>query len=234
MPPAVAAAGITAGAGLLGNFLNRPSSQDRAAQSAQTNALNAQTGLADMMRRLTQNQMDLTGPAYAQGLRHFQDILGGSRAAMSAATLPERRAIGDAYRGSETYINRNLTGASRQREQGELARERAGRLSDLIPGMRGQAASTLLSEADPSRLLSALGQTSGAYGSAAGTAFDAAQLARQQRRDRASQGQDWARLFSLFFDNLPQGRSTRGATTQPNMASQNFARLFQGLNFGGR
>lgn len=220
------------GSSLLGGLLNRPSGNDRAAQSAQTNALNSQTQLADMMRRLTQNQMDLTGPAYSQGLQYFQKALTGNRASMVANTLPERRGISEAYRGGESYINRTMTGASRQREQGELARERSGRLADLIPGQRAGAASTLLSEADPARLLSALGQTSGAYGQSANTAQGVLNSSMLTRQNSAQQGQDWAKLLSLFF---PQGgKSGAGKTNFGGVNMQGISSLLSGIMGGGR
>ena len=112
------------------------------------NAGKKQDAMLAAQQQAAQQQMAQSGqlfnmgaPLVNQGATYYQKLLRGDRAALRSATSPEANEVTDIYRGAENSIRRsNLTGANRDRQMGELARERAGRIASLVPIARRAAA----------------------------------------------------------------------------------------------
>ena len=210
MPPAVAAAGITVGRSLLGHFLSRPSDSDKALQSAQTANLTSQTGLANLLAKMGTDQAALTGPAYKKAQDYYTGILSGNPAANLQAMGPERRQIGDVYTGATNRVNRTVTGAQRDVALGDIAREQAGKLADLIPNARAGAAEKLYAGADPSRTAALFGAAGSAYNGANAGASNLFQDEQARRKSSSDNGASFAKLLGSIDWTSLFGKSGSG------------------------
>lgn len=196
MPPAVAAAGITVGGSLLGKLLDRPSQGDRALQDTQTKNLASQTSLADLLGKMGRDQLSLTGPAYKRAQDYYTGILGGGNTAAAWQQMnPERRQISDVYSGATSRVNRQLTGPARDQALGDIAREHAAKLADLVPNARAGAAQALYAGADPARVAQLFGAASGAYGGANAAASNLFQDNQARNAASAENGAAFAKLL---------------------------------------
>lgn len=235
MPQAVAAAGISAGAGLLGSFLNRPSSSDKALQSAQTQNLTSQTSLADFLAKQGKDQLALTGPAYKKAQDYYTGILSGNAAANLQQMNPERQQISQLYGGATARANRTLTGPARDQALADITRESAGKLADLIPNARKDAASTLYAGADPTRAMGMLSGASGAYSGANAGASNLFNNNMDRAKMSADNGASFAKLLgSINWASLFGGKGGSAAAGGTNPLNSIFQSNLSPINFGKR
>lgn len=137
MPAAVPLiiAGVSAGTSLYNGYKARQGAKPQEALAA------AQAAAAQQQMAQSGQLFQLGLPLVQAGSTYYSRLLRGDRAALRSAVSPEANEISETYAGAENALRRsNLTGAARDREMGELARERAGRISALVPLARRAAA----------------------------------------------------------------------------------------------
>lgn len=90
-------------------------------------------------------QLTATGrPLLDKASNYYQTILSGSRGAQQQLLAPEIGQITDTYRGAERGLERSgVRGPARDVATAELARDRAGAIAGLIPGLRPMAAAQI-------------------------------------------------------------------------------------------
>lgn len=110
-------------------------------QGKRADAMAAQTGAAMQRQGAAANTLMGAGmPLVQQSGDYYSKLLRGDRSMLRSATTPERMEISDTYRGAERSLARSgVRGAQRDYAEGELARERAGRISALAPMARAGA-----------------------------------------------------------------------------------------------
>lgn len=210
--PWIAKGGAALGAALLGRKGAQASGQasvagaspeERAATTGQLGAAKTLAGQGGSLFRFGQ-------PLMEQSAGYYGRLLSGDRASMTQAMQPEIGAISDVYRGAGRSLERGgLRGARREQAQGELAREKAGRISGLIPGVRPAAAESLMGLGERSTT-SGMGATGAAGSLFGGTAGQLAQNRFGQAGLSRQAGQDTGRLI---FDILTQTGGKGGKKT---------------------
>lgn len=129
---------ISGGASILGGILGRPRLSRVGAEEA--GAFRGAAGAAGGLGRAGR-ELVTRGGTDIEGARQFiSPLLTGSRAAQLQAVAPERRQITDFFRGAGRQIREGTRGGVRDLALATSAREKAGRLSELIPTLRPQAA----------------------------------------------------------------------------------------------
>jgi len=184
----------------LGRNMGRPSKEERGMRGEQ----------ASTLRQLRGVGTDLTGSGQenlGRASSFYNKILGGDRAAQNQLLAPEIAGITDVYRGAERNLTRSgVRGGARDVASAELGRDRASRISGLIPGLRPQAA----------QAVGQLGQFSTATGTQAlgGVPGGFNQLLGGARQDRViAQGAQegfGASLGQILGDVVQQQQSKKG------------------------
>lgn len=125
------------------------SSRNRAKQQKQQQAqftplIQGQTALAGQAAQQGRQLFGFGGQQLGAAAGYYNTLLNGNRAAMTQAVQPEIAGITDVYRGAERSLERSgVQGAARDVAQGDLARDRAGRIAGLVGGVRPMAAGAL-------------------------------------------------------------------------------------------
>jgi hypothetical protein len=101
--------------------------------------LRRQSGLVDLLKGQAETTFNTGMPAINEAQQYYQTMARGDRSKMSQAIAPSVAQITQQYRGAEGSINRNLRGAQRQQQQGELRRDRASKLALLTTGQQPAA-----------------------------------------------------------------------------------------------
>jgi len=198
---------IAAGVGAAGTAYgaHKASSDAKKARAAQQPLIDAQTRAAEQQNAQGQQLFSFGMPLLQRSGEYYSRLLGGDRASLRLATLPERQEISELYRGAEKGIDRSgVQGANKTVQRAELARERVGKLASLVPNARAAAAGQV----------GALGQTGVSGGMAGGTAGaniysqlmsgqlgrDQLSLQARQYSDQQSQamGQQLGQMLTLF------------------------------------
>jgi hypothetical protein len=192
------------GGAALGGALFGKKSQSAAGQRSPEEAMalggaqGASAGLMSGGQALT----NLGVPAARKSIGYWQTLLGGSRAAMAQATAGPRGAITDVYRGAERGLERSgVQGASRDRAEAELNRDRAGQISGLTTGVQPMAAGALGDLG-----MSATSTGLGAYGNA-GSIWSSllGQGAKNREYARGEGEKSGSSIGKLIFDILSGG-----------------------------
>lgn len=110
--------------------------------NAQNASLQANSqGLAGQMAQGAQDQSAFGQPLLNSAAGYYQRLLHGDRASMQSAIAPEVAGITDVYRGATRNLERSgVQGAARDQATAELSRDRAGKISQILPTLRPQAA----------------------------------------------------------------------------------------------
>lgn len=128
--------------GALGGKKAQSSAQQRSPEEQQ--ALQGEQGAASDLSQLGGGLVSQGAPLTRQSSNYFSTLLRGSRSAQAMATAAPRAAIGETYAGAERGLDRSgVRGAVRDTQAGELARERASRISSLVTGVQPAAAEQL-------------------------------------------------------------------------------------------
>jgi hypothetical protein len=153
-------------------------------------------------------------PYMQQAGKYYSTLLRGNQALQSQAIATPRAALTDLYRGAERDLSRSgVQGAARQVAQGELSRDRAGRIAGMITGVQPAAAGAL---AD----LGSTFLTHGQYGAGeAGRLY--ANLLGQGAENRyyaRGEGERAAKPFGgLLFDAVSGALGKMGKKTPPTL-----------------
>lgn len=182
--PALTTAGKFIGGSLLGKAVGgakKPSAD-------QADTIREQIATARMLRGQGESLFNTASPLLTNAAGYYNKLVGGDLGALREATSPERSAINETFLGAERGINAGpLRGGARDYAQAELARTKAAKLGDLIPGARRAAA-----EAGSNLGLGVVGVGTGATGNA-GSLYST--LAGQQE-NRRQFDKDQSRRFS--------------------------------------
>jgi len=195
-PAALTPEGTAAQGGLLGNSnLLKAAGSGMLDEGASTRA----AGMATFNKA----NADMNIP-----MNYYRILAGGSRGAMNAALAPEVGAITAAYRGAEGALDRGpARGALRDVAGADIAREKAGKISSLAMGARGNAIQSLAGLAGQQQgmglQMAGIGQQTSALGVGALTgatpALSQLYSGEMRRTEQASANQA---AFGKFFARL--------------------------------
>jgi hypothetical protein len=128
---------ITAGVSAATQYLgNRKTAGEKGMEgvAAQQGLLAQKQGrLGDQIGVFAQGQHSMAQPALQKAMQYYTQLASGSRSGIQGALAPSIGALTETYRGAENgLMARSNPGASRDRQLGELARQKAGQLG-LMP-----------------------------------------------------------------------------------------------------
>lgn len=155
-----------------------------------------------------------TGQAnVAPAANYYGRLLQGNRASMTQAVSQPRAAISDVYRGAERNLEQGgVRGAARDVAKGEIARERAGKISSLITGVQPGAAAGLTSigETQTGQGAPMIGQAGSIYG-------NLLNQGAQNREYARGEGEKTGTGFGgMIFDLLSGALKTKGRGLLPS------------------
>lgn len=212
--PALIMAGGAIGSAYVGSRAANSARKQAGQRSPEELALmNSQRGLADQQARQGRELFGSSMPGVRSTLDYYGTLLSGNRGAQQQMVAPEAEGISDAYRGADRAVSNRLVGGERDQALAENARERAGRISRLITGVRPGAASAM------SGLTQGLiGASSGFSGQAAGinSGLLANETENRQQANRAGQdagsgtAAQMGQLLSMLVGSLGGGRGGGG------------------------
>lgn len=210
----------------ISQFMN-PNAEQTAAYQARTPqeqaALSAMmgTGAQSLQQGNQLSQMSL--PQLASLSKYNQAILGGNKAAATAAIAPQAQQMAEVQQGARRGLEANsaLRGGAKQQALAESSRLNAGQIANLIPQAQQQARGETMQLGLGGQQLaqSAMGQ--------AGQLFGQAQGAEQSNRQFGIGAEQANRQLggSLTMQNLLAQLQGRG---QDISFGQNMANLYQG------
>lgn len=180
-----------------------------------------QMQLADVLRGQGTDLFNTGSSGLKQATGYYSTLLNGNRSAMQQAVAPETGAINDAYAGANSALEHGgVRGATRDQQTGELAREKAGKISGLLGGVRPAAANALATTG-----LAATGQGTGALSAASGATSSGAGIfqgligSRGLDRMNANSAGDksssnvgalTAQVLKIYADSKTGGGSSKG------------------------
>lgn len=170
------AAGVSAGASAYST--HKRAQSEKAAREAQQPLIDAQTRAAQQQTQQGAELFSYGMPLLQRSGQYYSRLLGGDRAGLRLATLPERQEISETFRGAERAIDRaGVQGANKTVQRAELARAQATKLADLVPMARINAAQ---GAAQLGQVGVSGGQAGGVNGANIYQAILSGQLARDQ------------------------------------------------------
>lgn len=128
------------GGSIAGSVGARKAGQAAMAPSAEEKGyLNRQGQLSDLLRGQGEQTFNEGMPGISRAMSYYDTMARGDRSKMSQAIAPSVAQITQQYRGAEGSIDRNLRGAQKQQQKGELRRQRASQLALLTTGQQSGA-----------------------------------------------------------------------------------------------
>ena len=216
------------GAGLFGSWLGSRLER-RATQPTQLTAADyarspeeqtAYAGLTGGSRQLTQQGQQTTAqgqPLVAGAANYYGSLLRGNRAAVDAATAPERGRISESYRGAEQVAGR-MRGPARDKARLELARQKTSQIAATPLAARqygAEAGARLGSEltqtgaqqtaAGQQGYGQALASDTSRYGMRLADTRHADQLRLQAAEQQQRAGGNWGQLFTTLLSSFGGG-----------------------------
>jgi hypothetical protein len=131
--------------------------------SEEAGYLQRQSALADLLRGQAETTFNTGMPAVTSAMSYYDTLARGNRAKMQEQLAPSIAQITEQYRGAEGSIRRNVRGAQRQQQLGELSRDRASKLALLTTGQQTSANDAMARLGE-----GLLGHSSGSAGRAGG------------------------------------------------------------------
>lgn len=126
MPVPIIAAGISAGASLLGN---RKSGAEKSMEQTSKN----QSALASQVSAMAKNQHTMAGPALQKAMQYYMNLANGNTGSINAQLAPDRAALMQTYGGAQKGMEANMApGASRDRAMAQMQQQKAGQMG-LMP-----------------------------------------------------------------------------------------------------
>lgn len=120
--------------------------QPQGPSGQETAMLSAITQLAQMLQGQGESLFQVGMPAYAKAIDYYKTLLGGSPAAMGAATAPASELIREQGKGAAASIGSGfLRGGAKDNALAELQRGEASDIAHLTQGVQPAAASALMS-----------------------------------------------------------------------------------------
>ena len=144
MPTPLIGAGITAAAGYLSSRNSNKAQEQLTGQ--QQGLVNEQTSLSRLLRGQGEKTFNMSAPAYGAGLNFYKTLVYGGPGALRQQMSGENSLTNQVYQGAKMGLDRSgMRGGVGDQAKAALDRQRAGQIAGVIPGIRENAASKLLS-----------------------------------------------------------------------------------------
>lgn len=128
------------GLGISAYSAYKQSQAQKQAADMQKQMFQAQSGLANTLTGVAQNQMTLAQPALNKAMQHYMQLASGNRGAINSELAPERAGITESFSGAQKgLMNSTPAGPARDRAIAEMYRSKAGQLGVLPFQARNQA-----------------------------------------------------------------------------------------------
>lgn len=215
MPVPIIAAGISAGASLLGN-------RKTAAEKAMEGNARQQGAMASQIATMARQQHTIAGPALNKAMQHYMQLAGGNRAQLQGAMAPEMNMLMDTYKGAQMGTERMAPGPQRDHAIAELYRQKAGQMGMMPMQARQQAFGQLGSMGMD--LNQGANQMYGMAGNVLGGQANALQgVAGMQQQRQAGWGALGGSIANIFMPYLmgQNGKSPIPSMQNPMMRSIN-------------
>lgn len=132
MPVPIIAAGISAGASLLGN---RKTSAEKSLEATNKQ----QSALAGQVAAMARQQHTLAGPALQKAMQYYTGLASGNTGSINSLLAPDRAALMQTYAGAQKGMDTMAPGASKDRASAALAQQKAGQLGLMPMQARNQS-----------------------------------------------------------------------------------------------
>lgn len=206
--PAVLTAGAGAGIAALGN-------RKTGAEKGMEGMLSQYQGLSNQIGSFAQKQHTMAEPALSKALGYYTQLASGNRAQIGQAIAPDMAAAGEVYKGAERGLEaRTAPGPTRDRQMGEMARQKAGQMALMPMQARSGAYGNLATMGQNlnNNILGAYNAMGSNLGNMGNVYSQMANMQQQRNQGWAQLGSNMANIFLPYILNRKGGA---GKSTQP-------------------
>jgi len=170
------------------------------------------SGLSNMIGKYAQGQHTMAQPAIQKAMQYYTQLASGNRGQIGSAIAPDLAAMNETYKGAQSSIQNNTTGATREASLAKMAQQKAGQ-AGLMPMQARQNAIGQLGNMGMELNNNVLG----AYGQMGSNLYGMSSAYGQMANMQNQRNQGWSQLGQNLGNIwLPMLLGNRGGGTQPN------------------